>query len=338
MPSSVVLQNLDRSFVFKRARVFSASEHSPTLRELLSTAIERLPSPDERTWSREEEERQSVMTVLNFEQREERSVFGEVMKTFPGQPTFAAEKDTTKNRYRLLEILPPNDRAEFIRGVLFFYVYGDGVVIMPTNTFKATELDAYLTWLLRSAGVLSGEESVNLIDEPFSVLEENIDHLSGASSVCLSASMAQLLGYRAPDVDSTKSTFAMAVQKVAETLNRAATEAKPGLVPISPSDVSDSADLDITIEVKLPPRQRSTEHVLDAIAIASRAFAGVTWSASLKSGFRLGSGRSQVTRHKKVLHENRYPSYLDARSKMSSTMQELIESGLIGFLGVREEV
>jgi hypothetical protein len=337
MPESV-LQELERTFVFKRATVIGhGREDSPTLRELLSAAVSALNSPNQREWKRDESERHTIMTVMNYVLGESRSVFCELMKTFPGQPTFAAEHDATKNRYRLLEIQPPSDTAEFVRGVLFFYCYGNGVIIMPTNTFKANELEGYLTWLLRTANVILPEGVVSLNDEALSIVEENIEHLSGASSVCLSASMADLLNFRSSELGAAEGRFAEAAKGIAQVINEAASEIRPGVRPIQVSEEGSGSDLDIVIEVKLPPRLRSTEHVLDALAVASRSFSGVRWSASLKSGFRLGAGRSQVARHKKVLHENRYPSYADARHKMVQTMQELIDSGLIGFLGVQEE-
>jgi hypothetical protein len=334
--AQTISQELERTLVYKRANYVTMRDSMPSLRELLTQAIEALDDPDKRQFVRQGTNNDRIVTMLNFERRELNSVFGEVLKTFPGQPTFAAERDPQRNLYRFLACLPPTDNSEFVRGVILFYAYGDGVIIVASNTFKANEFEEYLNWLLREAGIFTANEYLSLDDEPLSIVEENLDKLSGAKSVRLSCSFAGLLGFQAPVADTDQSKATLAMQAVARELRSAAEKIKPG-VGAAMASVDESTDLDIVVEVKLPKNRRTTREALDAIAVASRMFRGVAWTASLSSGFRLGNGSAAVSRTRKILHINKYPDYSDARTKMADALEDLMRSRLIGPLGLSVE-
>lgn len=95
--------------------------------------------------------------------------FGVLVRYIPGQSPAYVVDDELAARLTVEQIAAPvNDqgqRRELLDGMLYFGVLDNHLVMMQSASLRSDHLETHLQWMLRRAGVISHEVSLQLVDQ-----------------------------------------------------------------------------------------------------------------------------------------------------------------------------
>jgi hypothetical protein len=213
-----------------------------------------------------------------------------------------------------------DEKTHLIDSALYFGVLKDHVIISPSGSLRAKELQDHLNWLLKDySGVLT-DGYVTLEDE---VHPDARRAAAGVTAVKVKSPLtagAWLASEQNPKIDSSQSLRTGVLRGVIPAMKRAVGELDAGR--------AESLDrIDITLEIKYRGRtDRMGTVILDHLAAALPDDEAKFYQIELRGGTRINAGELKLRKRVSLRHESGLPVLDDVREKMLRWLIELLES------------
>lgn len=150
------------------------TDESKTLHSLLVEAMRRLPKPEDRS---EELGKEEVYRLINQFKHTEQLFFGQfVLYEKDASQPILSRNVAGNSSYYPLKYLSMKDvpkefsgrGADFVNSILYFAVYGNHVILAPSQQVTIGAFEKYLSWLLGvQSGVLKVASSFSLQNKIF---------------------------------------------------------------------------------------------------------------------------------------------------------------------------
>lgn len=213
----------------------------------------------------------------------------------------------------------------FIEGALYFGVLGNHVVIMPSGSLTAKQLEEHFNWLLRDhAQVLSeGDARVVLQDEPTQSLRDRFD---GVRSVSVDSplSIAALAGPEdMPKIDYSLSMRDFMARALVPYLKAAVGE-------LNSTQAESLERMRVRLQIGFDGRtERVDTSLLDHLVALLPDDESTHYSFDVRGVGKVRAGELKVVSSKSVIYENGLPVFGDVAEKMHSWLFHLLESNRV---------
>ncbi|SUO96720.1 hypothetical protein [Suttonella ornithocola] len=179
-----------RSVYYKKV-VFIGGENTKTLQEILQHNVfateKQLRATDrEEAISKDSDQKR----LINHYIVRSGMFFGQMIAYNAGEPQPFLTKLSDDEFYKVNSISADSineensQQKEFIHSILYFGVYKNHLVVMPSQSLRVKSLEHHLSWLLHDyTNALNPEEVLILQDRPTNVAKQKISDLGGAKEV-----------------------------------------------------------------------------------------------------------------------------------------------------------
>jgi hypothetical protein len=217
-------------------------------------------------------------------------------------------------------LLPPRDKVDFLRSVLFFGVEGDHVIVMQHQGSGRGNFEGYLNWLLvEQTEVLTNGRKVVLDDFPPRRVRER---LRDVRSIMLEGSVsAAILRGGTEDIPKPQGMLGGITQRIQEALHKGAF-----LENEDPKLALKEQTLRVGIEIRLEKNHRKAG-ILDEVAHVLRNVDDDVIGIRTKSGKLIQSGDLRLWKNVRIRMKAGFPEQLDVGTRMHEWLVELKVSG-----------
>lgn len=255
--------------------------------------------------------------------------FGNVVLYAPDQNRQVLALDENADELDIKQIAPPPSRTglknQFLESILYYGVRNNHVLVMQSVAMRARDLEQYLNWLLRAAGVIDEKNAVFLNNHAPQSARENLEQAE-VKSVRIGTPLTDV-ALTSAVADQTKSARFRAFGEGVDVLRAIMPERMKDLTW---DDIQSSHDLDVFVEVTYKRQaELSAQKTLNKIATALRHFGEDDVRIELKGGTTIVGSQLQV---KNYLNVDTYGGVVDPSdlfSKMANWLVQLLDDGII---------
>ena len=214
-------KKVQKTVIYKRVN-FHADTNGQSLKTLLETALSKRQKLGERRQNVAATENPIYHAIGSTKCENPGFVFGALMTYTPDTDPLCIIDDAEAVNDVLEKVSAPvtddGKRREFLASLMFFAVIGDHVVLMQSQALKAAHFEAYLQWYLHSSGVLSGTNTLQLIDTPSEAVKQKMNKAKGVRTIKLGGEVlppSVIAPHPTPVVESMPKSKEVAVQTTA---------------------------------------------------------------------------------------------------------------------------
>lgn len=203
-------KKVQKAVIYKRVdfHVKSAGEN---LKTLLDAALRKKSTVGKRRRDVSGDPDDPVWQLLGASQSEvDGFVFGSLMVYSPGKdPLFLIDDMSVKN-VTLEKLAAPltttGQRRELLESVMFFGAIRNHLVLMQSQALKSAQLEAYFQWFLHDAGVLAGDNTLQLLDTPTAAIRQRVEEGSGVRAIKIGSEVTAWSRSQATDENKVRTT------------------------------------------------------------------------------------------------------------------------------------
>lgn len=160
-----------RRAVSYRKAAFHSYEEAPTLEELLGQLKALRPKIHDRKEAMDPQGNE--LRYISHWKAEREGFYGRLSIVHKNRMPNALRDDSNAETIPLTEFAPPTGH-DYAPSVTHFLVVKNHIVMMQSTLLKTSSLEAHLAYLLRTAGLLTTEQGLSLIDEPQKATKERV--------------------------------------------------------------------------------------------------------------------------------------------------------------------
>lgn len=255
--------------------------------------------------------------------------FGNVVLYAADQNRQVLTLDDTADELDILQMSPPPNRNglknQFLESILYYGVRENHVIILQSVAMRSRDLELYLNWLLREAGIFDEKNAVFLNNYVSQIERQNLDQAE-VKSVRIGT----------PLTDSAMPEIVAG--QASKTRFRAFGEGMDVLRAVMPermkdltwNDISASTDLEVFVEVTYKRQTDSeSQSALNKIASALRHISDDDIRIELKGGTTIIGSQLQVKNYVTVDTFGGVIDPVDLFSKMNTWLVQILEEGII---------
>lgn len=305
-----------------------------TLQDLLEQALAKLTTVSQRFESMGTEEEEVWRRFINTHRSALGMEFGNLVLYAPDQARHMIAIDDAADELDIEQIAPGSSEdgknRQFLESILYYGVRGNHVILLQSIALKARDLEIYLNWLLRKAGLIDDQNAVflnNFVPQPAK------DKLSKAEvrSVRLGTPLVDMPG-RTDTVGVVKQGFEVKTTRFRpwgegmDILRLIAPERMKGL---SVDDLQSASDLEVFVEVTYRRQaDDKAKKLLNTLTTALRHVGDDDLRIEFKGGVMIGS-ELQVKALKSIVTYNGLVDPQDVFVAMQGWLLEILDQRLI---------
>ncbi len=151
-----------KSLIYKIAR-FNNPKETRKLKDLLILALDKKKTAVSRKMRNEDAKQ---FSLINYHGPHKGMRVAELINYTEGHKQPLAKIDTTAETLTISSLAPPDKQTEFLHNILYFAAYGNSVIISQSSSLRSLQLEEYLNWILREAGIFKDGNFLTLSDHP----------------------------------------------------------------------------------------------------------------------------------------------------------------------------
>lgn len=312
-----------------RKAVFSQPS-AKSLQDLLEEALSKLPKVVQRFQPRDDGTDDGWQSFINHHKGALGMQLGNLVLHAVDQSRHIIAIDETAEQLNIEHIAPPslNDgkKRQFLESILYYGVMGNHVIILQSMSLKARDLENYLSWILRAAGVMAEDNAVLLDNYVSAVTQQQLEN-TAVKSVKIGTPLFE----NAALADAFNSNGAngrlLPRGEGAGILKALAPER---WLSLGLSDASEASDLQVRVEVTYNRQASlSSQRTLNKIAQALRHVSDEDIRIELKNGGTVVGSELQVKTYVPVDTFNGVMDAYDVWNKMQGWLIDILDQGLI---------
>jgi hypothetical protein len=255
--------------------------------------------------------------------------FGNVVLYAPDQNKQVLAIDENADELDIQQISPPPGRDgtknQFLESILYYGVRGNHVLVLQSMAMRARDLEGYLNWLLRGAGIFDDSNAVFLNNYAPTLTRDTLER-SEVKSVRIGTALTDAAVAELPNKDVTRTKF----RAFGEGIEVLRTLMPERMKDLTWSDITASTNLEVFVEVTYKRQtDDSSQATLNKIASALRHVSDDDIRIELKGGTTIVGSQLQVKNYVNVDTFGGVVDPFDLFSKMSDWLVQLLEDGVV---------
>lgn len=236
---------------YRRAQFFQPV--SKTLQSLLAEALDKLNCVDNRFEridenTKDEVEDTGFKRFINTHRSNLGMEFGNLVLYADGVNKQTLTIDKSVDELDIEQMAPPETpdgkRREFLESILYYGIKNNHVVLLQSMALKSRELESYLNWLLKKAGVMSQENNIFLNNYAPKITEDKLKS-STVKSVKIGTPLYNSFEEVSAKVSPNKKVF----KPIGEGLDILKLVAQHRLDDFIVDELQDDSNLEVFVEV-----------------------------------------------------------------------------------------
>lgn len=211
---TVQVKRIYKSVLYKRVEFFNKKQ-GDSLKTLLDAALKKRSTVGARRRNVGDDDSPMWQLIGSSRSETDAFSFGMLMTYSPGTDPLFLVDDASAESITLEKLSAPNTkegkRRELLESVMFFGCIRNHLVIMQSQALKAPHFEQYLTWLLRDAKVMAGDNYLSLIDTPTQAIRDRVEGGNGVRQIKLGSEVMPASAIRSASARSQSETKSVSV-------------------------------------------------------------------------------------------------------------------------------
>lgn len=309
---------------YRRATFFQPI--SSSLQELVEDALSKLSTVSDRFERLDDGTDDDWQRFINMHKSALGMEFGNLVLYAPNQIKHTITIDHEASELDIENIvLSSSDgkKRQFLESILFYGIYKNNVIVLQSMALKSRDLEGYLTWLLRSAGVISKENSVLLNNVASTDTQDRLDK-TDVKSVRIGTSLIDITNNDASERNPSR------VKPKGEGMDILRILASDRVNDLSWADIQGAKDLEVFIEVKYKRQtDETTQKALNKITSVLRHVSDEDIRIELKDGGSVIGTDLKVKTYISVEFNDGVINPKDLFEKMQTWLLDILDQGII---------